>query len=479
MQLPKELKYVYAYDTESDSFKPIESHVTQDGGYHLGTMMQQDVAVSDGNSSTTNLTSANSYTFTGTAISTLGVVGLQWNLKTDQNATVYSEESPDGTNWDISYPFDYIAAHGGRGETVQASQAYWRLRVVLTGRTDTTYFRLVGVLCPIAVPMASELSPDGRAKVEATLTGQQNTGRHVWVTPLNELAIAPKYRLVGHSFSGSTKDRNFWTETVTNAGTVSQVPGEIKLETNTTANATAKYESVHKGRFVAGMPNLFTAGVSYKTAGTVDNIRRIGAYNADDGYFFELDGTTFSVGTRKSTADTLVSSGNFNGNLGNAWAPTADTYYKLDIEMLPMGTFWYVNGKLLHQTIAGHQTGSITLPVTMENNNDNGQDADIELHCVGAIIAREGELATGSVFKYIAGAATMIMKYGAGRLHTVVNNDNSGSVILYDNTAGSGTVIASIDLAKVLGSLDFHLSFSNGLTAVSTGAGVKITVVYE
>ncbi|RKX66612.1 MAG: hypothetical protein DRP42_02750 [Tenericutes bacterium] len=462
----------------------IAAHATQEGDYHLGTMMQQDVYVDTNNSSTDNLVAANSYTFTGVATSTLGIVGLQWSLKTDQNATVYIEESPDGTNWDISYPFDYIASKGGRGETVQAAQAYWRIRVVLSNTTDTTYFRLDGVLCPIAVPMASALSPDGRCKSESTITGYQNEDRHAWITPLNDFAISPKYRLVGHSFSGAVKDSNFWSETVTNGGTADQVPGEIKLTTNTTANGTCKYYSVHKARFVSGYPNMFTAGISFKTALTDDNIRRCGTYNGTegvdgDGYYFELDGSTFSVGTRKGGTDTRVSSGSFNGNYGSAWVPTAGTYYKLDIEITPMATFWYVNNILLHKVGGGHQTGTITLPITMECNNDNGQDADIEMHCVGALISREGQLTTQGVFKYIAGASTNILKYGAGTLHTIVNNDNSGSLIAYDNTAGSGTIVCSIDLAKVLGTLSFNAPFSNGLTIVSTGAGVKVTVVYE
>ena len=117
----------------------IASHISADGDYHLGVSIEQNVIADDNNSSTTNLTSANSYTFTGTATTTLGVVGLQWSLKTDQNATVYIEESDTGANWDISYSFDYIATKGGRGETVQATKAYWRIRVVLTTTTDTTY----------------------------------------------------------------------------------------------------------------------------------------------------------------------------------------------------------------------------------------------------------------------------------------------------------------------------------------------------
>ena len=84
-----------------------------------------------------------------------------------------------------------------------------------------------------------------------------------------------------------------------------------------------------------------------------------------------------------------------------------------------------------------------------------------------------------SVLKYIAGAATTICKYGAGDFHRIVNNDNAGSCIIYDNVAGAGTIIASIDLTKVLGSIEINAPFSTGLTIVTTGATAKVTMVYE
>ena len=86
-----------------------------DGKYHMAVSMIQDVKADANNSSTDNLTSTNSFTFTGVGSSTLGVIGLQWNLKCDQNAIVYIEESDDDVNWDISHPFTYIASQGGAG----------------------------------------------------------------------------------------------------------------------------------------------------------------------------------------------------------------------------------------------------------------------------------------------------------------------------------------------------------------------------
>lgn len=469
-------KFLKAVLHNSDG-NEITSHLTTDGGYHLGTAIQQDVVEDSNNSSVTNLVAANSYTFTGVKTSTLGVIGLQWSLKTDQNATVYIEESPDGTNWDISYSFDYIQAKGGRGETVQATQAYWRIRVVLTVSIDTTYFRLAGVLCPIAMPLPSDLSPDGRLKSESTITGKENTGRHVWVSPTNSMSVNEEVRLVGTNFDGTTKDTNFWTETVTGTGAVTQT-GEIKLTTGVTANSTAEYESVRRARFVVGSALLFNGAYKFNDALVTDNIRRCGAYDDDEGFFFELDGSTFNVGSRNTTSDTLIASGSFNGNYGLTFVVNPAAYYKLAIEWTPMGAFYYVNNILLHQSIGGHLTRKLTLPIRFENNNTNGVTTDVTFDCLGVVVMREGRLITNSTYKYISGAATTILKYGAGTLHTIVNNDNAGSVIVYDNTAGSGAIIASIDLAKVLGTLSFDAPFSNGLTLVSTGS-IKITVSYE
>ena len=460
---------------------PIAVELAADGDYHLAVTTIQDVHADSNNSSTTNLAAGNSYTFTGTGTSTLGVVGLQWSLKTDQNATVYIEESPDNSNWDISYPFDYIEAHGGRGETVQASSAYWRIRVVLTGTTDTTYFRLEGVLCPIAVPLPSELSPDGRCKVETTITGQQNTSRHTWVSPTNSLTTVSEVRLVGTNFDGQTTDPNFWTSATTGSGTVTQ-DGEIQLDTGVTANSTVSYTSVRKARFVVGSANHLIGAFKFVTAGTTDNMRQCGAYTSTDGFFFQLDGTVFSVATRKNSSDTLVSSGSFNGNMGDSFTPLTTAYYKLDIEWTPVAVFFYVNSVLLHQVGGGHLSDVLTLPIVFENINDNGNIVDVAFDCLGVVIMREGNLDTNPTFKYAGTGglsnATHIIKYGAGNLHRVAVTDNTGTLLIYDGLSAAGVLIASLDASKTVGTMEFGLPFSDGLTVVVAGTP-KMTIVYE
>jgi hypothetical protein len=459
-----------------------ESHLTQDNGYHLGTSIIQSVYADTNNSSTTNLTSANNYTFTGTSVSTLGVIGIQWSLKTDQNATVYIDESDDETNWDLSYSFDYIQSKGGRGETLQATKAFYRIRVVLIVEIDTTYFRLSGVLCPIATPLPSALSPDGRLQNESTLTGKENSDRHVWVSPTNTLNINTNVRLVGTNFDGDVKDPNFWTETVANGGSVVQ-DGEIKLLTTANINSSASYNSVRRARFVVGSANQFTGAFKFNDDNYTNNVRRCGSYDNENGYFFQLDGDMFSIGYRRgdnpSENDTIISSGSFNGNYGDTFFINNNVYYKLDIEWTPIGAFWYINNRLLHKTVGSHLTSKLTLPITFENYNYDIGASAIKFDCLGVVISREGRLETNPTYKYIAGATTTVLKVGAGDLHTIVNNDNAGSCIVYDNIVSNGTIIASIDLAKVLGTLTFNAPFSNGLTIVTVGATSKITVTYE
>jgi len=456
----------------------------------------QNVTADPNNSSTTNL--ASGATFEGTKTSTLGVVGLQWSLYTTQNCTVYIEQSPDGTNWDISYHYDYIASKGGQGETVQATQSYWRIRVTNEGTIATTAFRLQGVLCPIATPLPSSLSDDARLKTETTLTGRHNSERHAWINPTNEQAVSPVYRMVGTNFDGVTLDPNFWTDGSLLSGSITQVGGEIDLHTNavtTTAASSAKYTSVRKARFVAGSAMMFEGGFNFKTAYTENNIRRVGAYTttADvntpvDGFYFELSNATFSVNSRANEGTvSSVASGSFNGNMGAIWTPTADTYYKLSIEYTPLAVFFYVNGELLHKKAGAHQSYFMTLPITIENLNTSGA-TDVSFESVGMYIAREGELTTNQTSKFIIGDAnTTICKYGAGVVKGIVISGvaDDTEIDFYDGTSdadtllwSSGGIKAKTDYAPLPVDL-FGLPFSNGLAIKVSVDVCNVLVIYE
>lgn len=77
---------------------------------------------------------------------------------------------------------------------------------------------------------------------------------------------------------------------------------------------------------------------------------------------------------------------------------------------------------------------------------------------------------------YISTATTTVVKTGAGLLHTiVVQGGTTGTIIGYDNTSASGTILFSFDTTVALATYTFDVSFAIGLTIV-TSANTKLTV---
>lgn len=87
-------------------------------------------------------------------------------------------------------------------------------------------------------------------------------------------------------------------------------------------------------------------------------------------------------------------------------------------------------------------------------------------------------------YKNIAGAATTLVKTGAGTLVKIIVNKAvaSGVVTSYDSLTASGTKIGTITNPAVLLAsqipLEYNTNFSTGLTVV-TSAADDITVVYR
>lgn len=77
---------------------------------------------------------------------------------------------------------------------------------------------------------------------------------------------------------------------------------------------------------------------------------------------------------------------------------------------------------------------------------------------------------------YISTATTTVVKTGTWVLHTiVVQGGTAGTIIGYDNTAASGTILFSFDSTNALNTYTFDQEFVNGLTIV-TSAATKLTV---
>jgi hypothetical protein len=89
-----------------------------------------------------------------------------------------------------------------------------------------------------------------------------------------------------------------------------------------------------------------------------------------------------------------------------------------------------------------------------------------------------GALSSG----HINSNTTTTLKSGAGLLHSICINTKgatANTATVYDNTAGSGTILAVIDTTAQVQTLLYDIQFSIGLTIVTaTGTAADLTVSF-
>jgi hypothetical protein len=94
----------------------------------------------------------------------------------------------------------------------------------------------------------------------------------------------------------------------------------------------------------------------------------------------------------------------------------------------------------------------------------------------------ETAIVSRNLYRNIAGAQTVQVKTGAGRLHTIaVNAVANATVTVYDNTASAAPIIATISLTNGVSNptLIYDVEFTTGLRIMTTGAATNITVSYQ
>ncbi len=109
------------------------------------------------------------------------------------------------------------------------------------------------------------------------------------------------------------------------------------------------------------------------------------------------------------------------------------------------------------------------------------QTSDSALIIANKAAVSSARLAAGNSYSNITTATTTSAKSGAGVLvRVIVNTVGAGSTLtIYDNTAASGTKIATMTTA-IQCSQEFNVAFATGLTVVSaSGSPADITLVYR
>ena len=461
--------------------------LAEQGG--LRTTMDQYIEADTNNSSTADILAG--ATFTGTAKSTLGVAGIQVTIKTNQNCTIYVDQSPDGTNWDITDTYNYYYIFGGDGWTIQSQSSYVRVRVKnLNASVSATNVRLQTALCPIVEALPRSLSAEGNLKV-GVYEIENDLGYKVGISPMGDMRVEGHTRLVGSSF-GETLDTNFWTTpTIVGTGAATVTNGVVTLTTGTggASGNSVIVQSVRSARYIGGYPNYYRGQIQCPTI-VGSNIRRWGAFGTTDGFFFQYDGSLLSVVCRKGSSDVnKIDSGSFNGKLGNIY--TLDTsVHTYEIYWTNKSVCFEIDGVDIHVFTGSADvlSNTLSLPVGLQSTNSGVQANANNLLSRSSTIHRMGPLQTQNIYKNITTGTTTVCKYSQGRLNKIILNNTdttAGNITIYDNTSAAGTLIGTLRIPAVGNqhsafptTVHYDCPFFNGLTIV-TSAATDITVIYE
>jgi hypothetical protein len=449
--------------------------------YFKEVAIDQNVKAAPGNCSAVNL--AAGATFTGAWESTLNCAGIQVNLTTTQNCTIYVDQSQDGMVVDYTNTYMYYYSIGGIGFTVQATGSFFRIRVTNTGSAVTTTFRLQSVLCPVVEALPQALTQHGFLKVSTQEMSMTPFGTNVKQSPTGALRADGVVRLIGACFSGAVLDGNFWaTSGVAGGATATVGSGQLTLATGGIANGAITINSQRVARYLSGSPNYIRAIVRCPAQLGLC-VRTWGANDANNGYYFSYDGSTLSVVSRKSTVSTPVNSGSFNGTLGATYTLDANVH-TYEIYWTNSKAWFFVDNELLHTINASVTTAvddtNLKIGMNITNSGGNINNNTLEIRVIS--INRQGVAQSRPQWRYQSGpVGATVLKYGPGTLHRVTINRKTGTTVtLYDsiNTVAPASPICIIDASVNVGQVEFGLDFYTGLIMVTVGA-VDTTIIYE
>lgn len=304
----------------------------------------------------------------------------------------------------------------------------------------------------------------------------------------NEMMIAGRVN-VARAESTGVFDTAFWTTGHIGSGSAVHTNGELVIAPGGTANSRSQITSALRNRQMSGTTQMMICVVRLSDLGTSNNIRRWGVYDDNDGYFFELNGSTFSVGSRKSGVDTLVPYSSWNGpaKSGGFFDPATDLTFMNQFNLFFGGLSmrWQINGRVAHgigtKTLTSPLTSVLTLPFRHESINSAGQTANAQIFGRGMSFHRISPMDVSPRYVHTTAAATTVIKQGPGTFRRVVINNPgllTGTATFYDNTAGSGTVIAIIGNPGSAAHIEYGLEFSTGLTVVTSSAN-DLTIIYD
>lgn len=309
-------------------------------------------------------------------------------------------------------------------------------------------------------------------------------GGNAEYTPMDQLKVATSYRLAGGVFNDSVLDTNFYTATTSASGTAAVLDGVLTCAVTTASGSTSCVSTNRPGRYIGSNANYYRGNIRTDVANGTNNTIIWGAVNGTNtptngNYFKQVGGVLYVCHKATGVAEVAVASGSFNGKVTSY---TLDTNcHTYEIYYTVRRVYFVIDGVLIHTFTATTTSlyGQMHLRAALMVVNA-GVGSAVNVCCMTMSIARLGEARSAPKYQAISGSATTLLKTGPGTLHTIILGVPKGTATVYDNTAGSGTAIATIEMGSITipTAFPFECDFTNGLTIVTTSTS-NITVIYE
>lgn len=322
--------------------------------------------------------------------------------------------------------------------------------------------------------------PAGTNVIGGVTDYDTESGNYSRIDGTGKLRTTDTIRLIGGGQESNLLDARVWSSSTASGGAITNGGSGIStISPGTTSGGTASIVTLAKARFINATINNYFAGVRVDQITQVGNTRRWGVFNATDGLFFELIDGVIGVTVRNSSVDTRSTA--FNGTT----AFVLDTSFHVYEINYSAGTArFYQDGKLIHKftTATDSVCDTMSLPAAYQTINTAAASASASIYARGTAVSRFGNILQRSRYFNGSAAATTVLKSAAGTLRKVVLNKRgaAGATLnIYDNTAGSGTLIGIVDTTAGGPSFEYDLDFSIGLTIVSAGVVGDFTVIYD
>ncbi len=270
---------------------------------------------------------------------------------------------------------------------------------------------------PVQVPvyhMASGDNPDNRQLIDERGASQVRfTEGQGILSSYGSLKTESERQLGVYESSLDTYDDLFSIETA-NGGTSTYDPvkSSTVLAVNTSAGSSVKRTTNRYHYYLAGSSNLARISVACGDSGKAGNTRRWGAYDDNDGMFFELNGTEIRMVIRSSTSGSVVETPVPRAVWADKLDGTGISGFTLDVTKVNnywvdytfsgagrvrFGVYEPNGARLVAYTI---ETGNaapfpsirtVTLPLTTENINTGATGSSSELREVAMSVSTEGD----------------------------------------------------------------------------------------